>query len=168
MVGTFTMSGGDVKVDGNMDLRGATLINSLVFVKGDAIESELMKVEQQKLIEGHTVSFLDFLKEDFSGRQIIHRQVVIDVWNELAAKEQILLTGAPGSGKSCILFQLSSIATDVVYLSMRDRSSLYVFNHLINKIRINQKEVSLTLNDPDQAFDVLQRLFTIIKHYIPN
>lgn len=148
---------GDLNLNENPDFNGAILnVNHLILNKSEGFESELMKAEQKILAAGFSVSYLDFIKEEFDQKKIVDRQIVKNIWQELEAKKQLLLTGIPGSGKSCILFQLSALATDVVYISVRDRSLLNVLNHLINKIRIKLQEKLIVAGDTEEALDKLQ------------
>lgn len=153
-------SGGDIyNVLGDLNNNGGTLqIETLILENSAGVESTLFKNEQKKLEASYSTSYLDFLKEQFETKTLIERPFVNEIWQKLSVVSQLLLTGEPGSGKTCALFQLSSLAPNAIYISVRKRSALSVVNHLINKIRIRQQDTLLSVNDPEEALEILQGL----------
>jgi len=153
-------SAGDIyNVLGDLNNNGGTLqIETLILEKSAGVESALFKNEQKKLEASYSTSYLDFLKKQFETKILIERPFVNEIWQKLSAVSQLLLKGVPGSGKTCALFQLSSLAPEVIYISVRKRSILSVVNHLINKIRIKQQDTLLSASDPEEALEILQGL----------
>ena len=153
-------SGGDIyNVLGDFNNNGGTLqIETLILENGAGAESALLKSEQKKLVASYSTSYLDFLKKQFESKPLIERPFVNEIWQKLPVVHQLLLTGEPGSGKTSVLFQLSSLAPEAIYISVRKRSILSVVNHLINKIRIKQQDTLLSASDPEEALEILQGL----------
>lgn len=153
-------SAGDIyNVLGDFNNNGGTLnIETLILENNTGVENALFKAEQKKLEASYSTSYLDFLKKQFETKTLIHRQIVNEVWQRLLPIQQLLLIGEPGSGKTCTLFQLASLAPEAVYISVRKRSILNIVNHLINKIRIKQQDPLLSAGDPEEALDILQSL----------
>jgi tetratricopeptide (TPR) repeat protein len=153
-------SGGDIyNVLGDFNNNGGTLqIETLILENSSGVENALFKSEQKKLVASYSTSYLDFLKKQFQTKTLIERTLVNEIWQKLSTVSQLLLTGNPGSGKTCALFQLSSLAPEAIYISIRKRSILGVVNHLINKIRIKQQDTLLSTSDPEEAVEILQGL----------
>lgn len=153
-------SDGDIyNVLGDINNNGGTLqIGTLILENGAGLENALFKSEQKNLEASYSTSYLDFLKKQFETKTLIARPFVNEIWQKLSAFSQLLLTGEPGSGKTCALFQLSSLAPEAIYISLRKRSMLSVVNHLINKIRIKQQDTLLSASDPEEALEILQSL----------
>lgn len=153
-------TGGDIyNVLGDFNNNGGNLqIETLILENSEGVESALLKNEQEKLLASYSTSYIDFLKKQFESKTLIQREQVNEIWQKLTEVSQLLLTGKPGSGKTCALFQLTSFVPDAIYISIRKRSALGVVNHLINKIRIRRQETLLAATNTEEALEMLQSL----------
>jgi len=153
-------AGGDIiNVRGNLQVNGGTLNIDSLYVKTGIEDAQFLSdVNQQSLKTQYGISYLDFVVTEFRGKSLITRAVVNEITDRLNSTDQLALYGVPGSGKTCILYQLSVQWDNVVYISVRNRSLLTIISHLANKINIKNGLPLLAVHDVDSGLEILQNL----------
>jgi len=146
-------AGGDIiNVRGNLQVNGGTLNIDSLYVKTGIEDAQFLSdVNQQSLKTQYGISYLDFVVTEFRGKSLITRAVVNEITDRLNSTDQLALYGVPGSGKTCILYQLSVQWDNVVYISVRNRSLLTIISHLANKINIKNGLPLLAVHDVDSG-----------------
>lgn len=153
-------AGGDIiNVLGNLQVNGGTLKIDSLYVKTGIEDAQFLSdVNQQSLKAQNAISYLDFVVTEFRDKSLVERAIVTDIIDKLKSADQLALYGVPGSGKTCILYQLSIKFENVIYLSLRSRSFLSIVSHLVNKINIKNGLPLLTVHDVDAGLEILQNL----------
>ncbi len=145
-------------VAGNLINHGTLEIGTLILEGNNELSAELVKTEQEKLTLSLSTSYLEILKAQYSSKSLVERKFSKQIAEAIPAERQVLLTGEPGSGKTGILFQLSSTTKDPCYISVRNRSPLIIINHLINRIRIKEQKSLIVAKDIEEGLEMLQAL----------
>lgn len=117
----------------------------------------LNKEKQDKLKELNSISFFDILSKEYSERNLIERETeIVKIKERLDKSSQLILHGEPGLGKTTTLFQLSKKLENLVYISVKGKSPIFIVTYLINKIRLANGDELLEIKDIDEAFEWLQ------------
>ncbi|MBX2896827.1 MAG: tetratricopeptide repeat protein [Cyclobacteriaceae bacterium] len=124
--------------------------------QSDEVVALLEKQKQQDLNFLTSIDFLDILRNEYGKQKLIVRKdIVEDVLSKLEHSQQLVLHGPPGIGKTTLVYQLIE-SKQVVYVSVKDRSSVNVLFYLVNKMRRQSNRDLIELTDIDRAFDYIQ------------
>lgn len=115
------------------------------------------KQNQEKLKELYSISFLDVLHRYYSSQALIERnEEILNIEKMLELKNQIMVSGEPGIGKTTILYQLALKIKNVTYISLKNRAPVSTVSYLINRIRKSNHSDFINAKDINEAFDWLQ------------
>lgn len=107
---------------------------SLFLENTPEIKAQIDNENQKTLQLIHAVSFYEILKDETDKKHIVFRETPLQKIKGLLAKNQGLVYGPPGIGKTTVLLELAKGFENVVYISIKGRTPLIVLSHLINKI----------------------------------
>jgi len=145
-----------VNVAGNLNLNGGILQVEKLFVGDqDQLDGKIQEAEQQTLSLQFSISYFDAVRKNFADKPLLERALLDDLWQQVNKRRQVLLTGQPGSGKTCCFLQLSKYCSPV-YISLRDRSPVFLLGYLINKIRISRNESLIRIQDIETGLAILE------------
>ena len=112
---------------------------------------------QEELTELHSLSYFDILSENIERKKILERQDIInEIEKKLIIKKQLILFGSPGIGKSTIVYQFAKSKSNIVYISVKDKSPLNIYTHLVNKIRLKTSNSILEFSTSEEALNILE------------
>ncbi|MGB5988695.1 MAG: ATP-binding protein, partial [Marinifilaceae bacterium] len=132
-------------------------INNLVLENSPEVISIIAKQNQELLKNQFSISYNESLQKVMFGKKLVNRDYIIDdINNNLDAKQQLLLYGDPGIGKTTIVHQLLCKSDNFYYISIKRKSALSVISYLINKIKAQNKEDLLETEDLTKAIDIFQ------------
>lgn len=145
-----------INVAGNLNLNGGTLQVEKLFVGDqDQLDGKIQEAEQQTLSLQFSISYFEVVRKNFAGKPLLERALLEDLWQQVNEHRQVLLTGQPGAGKTCCFLQLSKYCSPV-YISLRDRSPVFLLGYLINKIRISRNESLIKIQDIETGLAILE------------
>lgn len=133
-------------IAGNMELHSSPEVAAI-----------LKKEKQDRLKELNSFAYFDILSKEFENKKLIPRNAEIEKTEELLKeKNQILLYGDPGIGKTTLIYQISRKADSPVYISVKSKSSVSIISYLVNKIRLHNNEELIELKSTEEALEWLQ------------
>ena len=148
-----------INVSGNLDLNGGSMTVQALYV--NSAEQPIALPDQEALKTRFAISYLDFVVQEFDKKQVISRAILDDIKTILSSKNEIALVGVPGTGKTCLLVQLSHGISDVIYLSLNGKSLVMVLSHLINKINLRYDKALTAITDTQVGLEIFQSLLVI-------
>lgn len=105
---------------------------------------------------GPLPSYLSVLQAEINSKAIIQRSGLIeDCENALDKHIRIVLTGAPGVGKTYLLGEVGA-KRNAVYISLRGKSTQQVFSYLANQLAARGGRYPESLPSESEARDALQ------------
>jgi tetratricopeptide (TPR) repeat protein len=117
----------------------------------------LRKKQQEELNYIYSTSYIDILREDLSNKKLVTRTQEISIIEKLYRDlNQFIIYGIPGIGKTILINQFTENNNNVIYISLKNKSSLSVFSYLINKIRGYNKEDMLEFENLEYSKNILQ------------
>jgi tetratricopeptide (TPR) repeat protein len=147
-------SEGDIyNVSGDLNVTGSLNVSTLT-IQGSA--DDIFKHEQQILKEENSISYIDFIHKEFDHKRLLPRIESDRIKSNLESSREIILSGNPGIGKTCILFQISKEFLSCIYLSVRHKSPTIILSHLINKIKLFRNEALITVDSVDSSLQLLE------------
>lgn len=119
---------------------------------------ELLRKKQQKELSNiFSTSYIDNLRKDLSNKKLVTRTQEISTIEKLHNElNQFVIYGIPGIGKTVLINQFTEKKDHVIYISVKNKSPLSIFSYLINKIRGNNKEDLLELENLELSKNILQ------------
>lgn len=133
-------------------------INGNIYLQDSPEVQELLKIDKQKeLEERNSLDYFKMFASDFDTKKLVSRESLTKGLNRLLeANGQLILYGEPGIGKSTLAYQVSKTADQIIYISLKNKSSLGALLYLINKVRGINNDGLLELKSLDEALEWMQ------------
>ncbi|MBS7835128.1 tetratricopeptide repeat protein [Wohlfahrtiimonas chitiniclastica] len=133
-------------------------VNGNLYLQDSSEVQEFLRIEKQKeLAERNSLDYFRMLVSDFDAKKLITRESLVEDINRfLEESGQVILYGEPGIGKSTLAYQISNTTDKVIYISLKNKSSLSVLLYLINKVRGINNDSLLEITNLEEALEWMQ------------
>jgi DNA replication protein DnaC len=118
--------------------------------------TERYMLSEKVLTEDVTVNYFDSVKNNIDKCGFVGRSGILsEIQNILESESKILLFGEPGCGKTFLLGKIGE-KTDCVYISIRDKTPLYIYTYLTNRAAATISRLPEKFNSVEEASFALE------------